>query len=143
MRNIRFFRQWRDLQHSDPTLPSAGYMSIWRSKEWDKNKYPYNTLWFWLILCPISTWNKIVQRIIKYPGTNVDTCVHYFYRSGNCFEVKSDDVRKSNRAAATLIGEKIGFPSRWNWKLFKIRCSYSHVFRWHYSVHYNAHWLLV
>ena len=65
---------------------------------------------FDLIMCPVRSWSKIVQRILKYPGINSDTPINIFYCGRILFELRSDDVRKATRAVAFSIGEhKLGF----------------------------------
>ena len=53
----------------------------------------------------IRVWRKNVQIIVKYPGTTSDTHVNQFYSNSEFREVKTEDIRRTLRAAACTIGE--------------------------------------
>ena len=112
IRNIRFFRHGREILHNDPTLSASDYVSI--TFEDQKNGERFDTITmhcaYDLLLCPVVAWAKIVQRILKCPGTSSDSFVNTFYSSGNLYHVSGDDMLSSLQAAANAIGEsRLGF----------------------------------
>lgn len=112
LRNLRFFRHGRELFHSDPTLSSADYISI--TFEDQKNAEQHDTITMQnandKLLCPVIAWTKVVQRIMKCPGTNLDTHVNTFFSGGKIREISSNDLLKALRAAATVLTEaRLGF----------------------------------
>ena len=80
LRNIRFYRGGRELQHNDRSLQSADYISITFEDQENGEKNDTITMQcaYNLVLCPVRSGAKIIQRILKYPSAFPDTYVNTF-----------------------------------------------------------------
>ena len=112
LRNIRFFRHGREIKHNDPLLSASDYVAI--TFENQKNGERNDTITMHnacdLILCPVVTWAKIVQRVSNIPGASPNSTVNAFYSNGRTYHVSGIDMRQSLRGAAASIGEaRLGF----------------------------------
>ena len=109
---LRFFKEGRELQHSDPYLEYADYISI--TFEW-KNKYDRNDTVTQLalehiIICPVRQWVALVKRIRKYPGSTGNTPVLAVWKNHKIEHVTSTEMVAAMRDAVHAIGEnKLGF----------------------------------
>ena len=74
VRNIRFYRNGRELLRSDPTLQASDYVSV--TFEDQKNGKRQDTIIMQnsgdIILCPCRSLARIIQRILRYPDSNED-----------------------------------------------------------------------
>ena len=112
LRNIRFFRHGREIQHNNPLLSLSDYVSI--TFEDQKNGERIDTITMHnacdLILCPVVAWAKIVKRVSKIPWGSPDSKVNAFYSDGHTYHVSGTDMLQALRSAALSIGEaKLGF----------------------------------
>ena len=112
LKNLRFFRNGRIIQHCDPTLCSSDFVTIQFEDQKNGEKMDEITQQNSgdLLLCPVRAWAKIIQRIWQIPGTTDTTHVNTFYDNGKILLVSGNDVKNALRAAATIIGkDKLGF----------------------------------
>jgi hypothetical protein len=113
LRNIRFYKKNKLLQHNDPSLQKADTVSITfeEQKRDTKNDIITHHRTNDKILCPVKIWGKIVQRISKYPSSNPDTTVNtFFYNDGTKRSFTGPHLLKRIRlAAATIRPDKLGF----------------------------------
>ena len=69
LRCLIFFKDGREIQHSDPYLKYADFVSInfeWQKK--DKRNDTVTQLYLEnIIICPVRQWAALVKRIRKYP----------------------------------------------------------------------------
>ena len=84
LRNLRFFREGREIKHTDRTLPSCDYVSITfeDQKNGEKNDTITMQCAYDLVLCPVRAWATIIQRIYTYPSASPDTHANAFYANG-------------------------------------------------------------
>ena len=77
LRCLRFFKDRRELHHSDPYLEYADCVPI--TFEWEKKDERNDTVTPLalenIILFPVRQWDALVKRIRKYPGSMGDTPV--------------------------------------------------------------------
>ena len=77
LRCLRFFKDGRELQHSDPYLEYTDCVSItieWQNKD-ERNDTVTHLASEHILLCPVRKWAELVKRIRKYPGSTGDTPV--------------------------------------------------------------------
>jgi hypothetical protein len=107
LRCIRFFLQGRLLDHSDPRLISADYVSI--TFEWQKKDARMDTVTHRrsgdAVLCPTRQWAPLVQRIRKYPGSSDATPVSAVWRNGQIEHITSEELVRALRCAVKAVGE--------------------------------------
>ena len=109
---MRFFKDGRELQHFDPNLEYADFVSItfeWQKK--DKRKETITQLASEnIILCPVWQWDALVKRIRKYPGSTSDTPVSAVWKNHKIEHVTSTEMVAALRDAVRAIKEdKLGF----------------------------------
>ena len=111
LRCLRFFKDGRELQHSDPYLVYADCVSI--TFEWQKKDERNDTVTQLasenIILCPVRQWAALVKRIRKYPGSTSDTPVSAVWKNHKIEHVASTEILAALRDAIRSIGEdKLG-----------------------------------
>ena len=110
--NIRFFKNKKELAHSDPRLHQASTVSI--TFELQKKDTKHDTVTQYqskdTLLCPVKIWARIIQRLLKYPNTNKNTQVNTFMDAGKKYLIKGQMLLKQLRRATTAIGkDTLGF----------------------------------
>ena len=112
LRCLRFFKDGRELQHSDPYLEYADCVSIsfeWQNKD-ERNDTVTQLASEDIILCPVHQWAALVKRIRKYPGSTSDTPVSEVWKNQKIKHVTSAEMVAALRDAVRAIGEdKLGF----------------------------------
>mmetsp|Transcript_4792 Transcript_4792/g.6205 ORF Transcript_4792/g.6205 Transcript_4792/m.6205 type:complete len:400 (+) Transcript_4792:13-1212(+) len=112
LKNIRFFKNGKELPHNHLNLNSADVVSI--TYEDQKNRDKFNTVHLHKskdpLLCPVKAWAHIVQRIRSYPGSTRNTPVNTFFINNELQQFKSKDAIDLLRASAEALSEKeLGF----------------------------------
>ena len=112
LRCLRFFKDGRELQHSDTYLEYADCVSI--TFEWQKtdkrNDMVMRLALENIILCPLQQWSALVKRIRKYSVPTGDTPVWAVRKNHKIEHVTSAEVVEALRDAVCAIGEdKLGF----------------------------------
>jgi hypothetical protein len=112
LRNIRFFRGGKQLDHDHPELESAECVSI--TFERQKKDEKMDTITQMAsgdeTLCPVRAAARIVKRIKKYPGSSQHTPISTVLNHGIIEHVTSDHVIDALRDAVGAIGEaRLGF----------------------------------
>ena len=106
IRNIRFYRNGRELLRSDPTLQASDYVSV--TFEDQKNDKRHDTITMQnsgdILLCPCRSLARIIQRILRYPDSNEDMFINTLYSRRQYFEVTGEDMKNSLRASASVFG---------------------------------------
>ena len=109
---LRFFKDMRELQHSDPYLEYADCVSItfeWKNKE-ERNETVTHLASEHIIICPVRQWDALVKHTRKYPGSTGDTPVSAVWKNRKIEHVTSAEMVASLRDAVRAIGEdKLGF----------------------------------
>jgi hypothetical protein len=112
IRNIRFFKDGKELKHNDPNLEYADCVSItfeWQKKDERMDSVTQLTTGD-ILLCPVRLWAAIVKRILRYPGANEDTPVSAVWRNDRIDHITSKELVSAMRDAVVAIGEdKLGF----------------------------------
>ena len=112
LRCLRFFKDGRELQHSDSYLEYVDCVSItfeWQKKDKRNDTVTQLTLEH-IILCPVRQWDALVKRIRKYPGSTGDTPVSEVWKNHKIEHVTSTEMVAALRDAVRAIGEdKLGF----------------------------------
>lgn len=112
LRNIRFFKSGRLLEHGDPLLEYADCVSItfeFQKKD-ERNDTVTQICSYDELLCPVRQWASLVRRIRGYPGATADTSVSAVWRNDRIEYVASKELVNALRAAAVAVGEeKLGF----------------------------------
>ena len=114
LRNIRFFRNCREMSHDNPELLNADRVSI--TFEYQKNDERDDTVTQKrtgdLILCPVRSWATIVQRIRGYDGTNDDTPVNVVLIDNQLRMIPSKTMLSALRRAVDTLGkDRLGYTS--------------------------------
>jgi hypothetical protein len=82
LKNIRFFKGKKLLQHNDKFLHLADTVSI--TFELQKRDTKNDTITHHRtsdpLLCPVKIWSRTVKRINSYPNSNQDTTVNTFMK---------------------------------------------------------------
>ncbi len=110
--NIRFFKNKKELNHSNSKLNQASTVSI--TFKFQKKDTKNDTITQHrskdTILCPVKIWAKIIQRLLSYPNTNKHTQVNTYMDSGKVYLIKGQLLLKQLRRATTAIGkDTLGF----------------------------------
>jgi hypothetical protein len=108
LRDIRFFKDGRELNHGDPQLEYADCTSI--TFEVQKNEERMDVVTQLtsgdLLLCPVRIWATIVRRIWQYAGATKDTPVSAIWRNGKIEHITSKEMSAALSAAVASIGEE-------------------------------------
>ena len=109
LRCIRFFKDGRELRHSDPNLEYADCVSI--TFEW-QNKYERNDTVTQLasehiILCKVRRWAGLVKWIRNYPGSTKDTPVSAVWRVNKIEHITSEEIVAAMRDAVVANGKYV------------------------------------
>jgi hypothetical protein len=111
VKNIKFFKGKRLLEHRDPLLHLADCVSITfeRQKKDIKNDIITQHKSDDVLLCPVKIWCKIIRRIISYPSSTIDSQVNTFFFTHNNKKhlFSGQELLKRLRLAATSIGPEI------------------------------------
>lgn len=110
LRNIRFFRNRRELHHSDPNLHLSDSVPI--TFEFQKNDKRDATITMHrtgdAVMCPVIAWASIVRRIRLLPGTTDDSPVCTYLRAdGTLGLVSSRHLLKRIRDRVAAIGKAV------------------------------------
>ena len=107
LRCLIFFKYVRELQHSDPYLEYAVYVSItFELQKKYKNNYTATQLApEHIIICPVRKWAALVKCIRKYPVSRGDTPVLAVWKNHNIEHVTSEEIVAAMRDAVCAIGE--------------------------------------
>jgi hypothetical protein len=110
IKNIRFFRGRRPINHADPHLHLSTAVSI--TFEEQKRGTKSDTITHHCtsdpLLCPVKIWCKIVRRISSYPASSQDTTVNVFrLESGAIHKFSGRDLFTHLRRAAASLGQDI------------------------------------
>jgi hypothetical protein len=111
VKNIKFFKGKRLLEHRDPLLHLADCVSITfeHQKKDIKNDIITQHKSDDVLLCPVKIWCKIIRRIISYPSSTIDSQVNTFFFTHNNKKhlFSGQELLKRLRLAATSIGPEI------------------------------------
>jgi hypothetical protein len=110
VKNIRFFRNRRELPHNDPNLHLADSVSI--TFEFQKNDERDITITMHRTgdadLCPVLAWSRIIRRVCRIPGTTVDSPVCTYQKAnGTIGLVTSKQILQRIRDRVTAIGRDV------------------------------------
>jgi hypothetical protein len=111
--HIRFFKEKRELRHSDPNLHSASIVSI--TFELQNKETKFDTITHHRsnhkVICPVIIWARIVKRIRSYPNSSDHSKVNtYRDNHGKIHLLSGTQLLKQVCLAATAIGhETLGF----------------------------------
>lgn len=109
LRNIRFFKNGRELKHSDPNLDNADSVAL--TFEWQKKDVKFDTVSHMQsgdpLLNPVIQWAAVVKRIWSYPGATADTPVSAVWRYGRIEDISSKELVEVLQAAVLAIGEDV------------------------------------
>ena len=113
VRNIRFFKNHREVPHSSEKLVRCDFVSI--TFEDQKNNHKNDTITMHatndLLLCPVKSWARVIKRVRKLKNATEDTFVNSFADNDKVHFITSQDALRALKAAATAIGESVlGFP---------------------------------
>jgi hypothetical protein len=113
VKNIRFFKGKRCLNHRDPLLHMADCVSItfeFQKKD-SKNDIISQHRSGDHILCPVRVWASIIRRLISYSTTTKDTTVNTYLLPNNKLHLFSGkELLHRIRLATTAIGaDNLGF----------------------------------
>lgn len=114
LRNIRFFRNRKEMPHNDPELLNADTVSI--TFEYQKNDERDDTVTQKrngdLTLCPVRSWATIVQRIRRYDGSDDNTPVCAVVVDGKLCQIPSSTMLRALRRAVDVLGkDRLGYTS--------------------------------
>jgi hypothetical protein len=112
LKNIRFFKNKRELHHHNPKLSEADTVSI--TFEYQKKDTKNDTITQHkstdTLLCPVKIWAKIVKRIVNYPNTNPNTQVNTYFDNGKHYLITGSMLLKQLRRATSALGkDTLGF----------------------------------
>ena len=128
---IRFFLGGRELQHSNPNLKYADYVSItfeWQKKD-ERNDIVTQLASEHIIMCPVRQWTGLVKRIRNYPGATGNTPVSAVWRYNQIEHITSAvNGGCPERHGCRHWRRCVGVQSRTNRKLLlQVRSSNGHV----------------
>jgi hypothetical protein len=113
IKNLKFYKGRRMVQHQDPLLHLADCVSITfeQQKRDTKNDVITQHRSTDSLLCPVKIWSKIIRRLISYPDSNPDTPINSFLQSNSTHhKFTGQELLKRLRFAASTLGpEKLGF----------------------------------
>lgn len=115
LKNVRFYRGTKLLQHNDAKLHKADTVSL--TFEAQKRDTKNDTITHHKtndpILCPVKIWANIVRRVAHYPTPTPNTTVNTFQLStGKYIQFSGHQLLKRLRMAADSIGaDSLGFTS--------------------------------
>ena len=108
LRNIRFFRSGRLLNHLDPQLEYADCVS--KTFKWQKKDKRMDTVTQMASgnrsLCPIRLDAALVRRIRSYPGSSDNTPMSAVWRNDRIEHVTSEEMVEALREAVGALGEE-------------------------------------
>ena len=112
LENFQFFMNHKMIPLDSPRIGSADCVSITFVDQ--KNSQKQDTITMHasgdLILCPVRSWARVVQRVLSYKTTSHRSFVNTFYSHGKLQFVTGSNVLHALRAAARCVGEaKLGF----------------------------------
>ena len=109
LRNVRFFKKGRELDHNNPWLEYAECVSI--TFEWQKKDERMDTVTQMasgdVLLCPVRQMAAAIRRIRGYPGATDETPISAVWRYGRIEHITSKEMVSALRAAVASIGEDI------------------------------------
>ena len=109
LRNVRFWRRGKHMDHSDPELEYADSVSV--TFEWQKNDERDDTVTQNssgdVLLNATRQLAAIVKRIRNYPGATDDTPISAVWRNGVLDQISSDEMVTALRGAVRAVGEDV------------------------------------
>ena len=109
LRNVRFFKKGRELDHNNPWLEYAECVSI--TFEWQKKDERMDTVTQMasgdVLLCPVRQMAAAIRRIRGYPGATDETPISAVWRYGRIEHITSKEMVSALQAAVASIGEDI------------------------------------
>jgi len=115
LRNLRFFKDHREVPHNSPGLYLTDSITITfffqKNDKQDATVTQHRTLD--LELCPVTAWAGIVKRILSYDGTGPTTPVCTIKGpNGTLSQLSSKQLLNRLRASVKTVGEdELGFKS--------------------------------
>ncbi len=113
VKNIKFYKGRRQLNHMDPLLHLAECVSITFEQQKKDSKGDIITQHRSsdTLLCPVKVWASIIRRINSYPSSTLDTTVNTFQLDNSTsYKFSGQDLLKRLRFAAATVGpEELGF----------------------------------
>jgi len=109
VRNLRFFRDGKLIEHSDPHLEFSDCISITfeMQKKDEKNDTVTQQASGAVSMCPVQMAAAIVRRIRSYKGSDDNTPISAFWRFNRIDHVTSAQVIAAMKDAITAIGEDV------------------------------------
>ena len=111
LRNIRFFKQNRDLSKSSPdNLHTADTVSI--TFEFQKNRQKNITVTQPRSnkeICPVIIWAQVVARVLSYKGTTTNTYVNTVFIGKQRYYVKATDMFQHISVTVDSMQDTLGF----------------------------------
>lgn len=112
LKNIRFFKNRKELDHIDKLLHEADTVSI--TFEFQKKDTKNDTITQHkstdTLLCPVKVWARIIKRLLEHNDTNPDTTVNTFYSENKTYKITGTQLLKQLRRATKAIGkDNLGF----------------------------------
>jgi hypothetical protein len=109
LRNIRVFKNGRELPHNHPDLERAEVVSItFEMQKKDKKGDTVNQLASGdIVLCPVRAWAALVKRIRGYPGSNDNTPVSTVLNNGRLEHITSKMMVNALEAAVEAVGRDV------------------------------------
>jgi hypothetical protein len=109
LRNMRFIKEGRVLDHDDPQLEYADFIAVTfeMQKKEDKNDTVHTARTGDPIMCPVRAAAKLVQRIRRYPKSNDNTSINTVLVGSRVRLVTSLQVANALRDSVISIGEDL------------------------------------
>jgi hypothetical protein len=109
LRNLRFFRDGKLIEHNDPHLEFSDCISITfeMQKKDEKNDTTTQKASSEVDMCPVRMDASIIRRIRSYEGTNNNTPISAFWRFNQIDHVTSAQVIVAMKDAIVAIGEDV------------------------------------
>jgi hypothetical protein len=109
LRNIRFIRDGKVINHNDPQLECADCVAITfeMQKKEEKNDTVHHKRTGDHTMCPVSAAAELVHRIRSYPNTNDETPISAVLMGSRVRHVTSKQVATALQVAVIAIGEDV------------------------------------
>jgi len=105
LRNLRFFKNGRLIDHNDPSLEYADCLNVTfeMQKKDEKNDTTTQMASGDITLCPVRAAAAIVRRIRSYPGSTNDTPISAIWRCDCIDHITSKQIANALRDAVSAI----------------------------------------
>ena len=111
IRNIRFFQNTKEISRLHKNLQSIATI-VQITFEFQKNREKFQSVTMHALddeFCPVKIWASIVQRILSYPKSSLDSPVNLVRSQRNYEYITSRQIRNTLRYTIKSIGEnKLG-----------------------------------